>query len=96
MTRIRYSATIVAQAQRNDGSIKSNEINMDGSNMHDTHTHPCIDRQQPFQTTLQEIELRNEPIRNKSIAKTYHLKPKKERERQQKDTFKNTEKRGFL
>ena len=37
MTRIRYSATIVAQAQRNDGSIKSNEINMDGSNMHDTH-----------------------------------------------------------
>ena len=69
MTRIRYSATIVAQAQRHDGSIKSNEINMDGSNMHDTHTHPCIDRQQPFQTTLQEIELRNESIRNKKYRK---------------------------
>ena len=69
MTRIRYSATIVAQAQRNDGSIKSNEINMDSSNMHDTHTHPCIDRQQPFQTTLQEIELRNESIRNKKYRK---------------------------
>ena len=76
MTRIRYSATIVAQAQRNDGSIKSNEINMDGSNMHDTHTHPCIDSNsifarwpQPFQTTLQEIELRNESICNKKYCK---------------------------